>query len=465
MGEQRLSKDFYKRESSVNELPQSDLLQYAIENGMIDLDTIQKQIEMNERKKYLEMHTYKVWQSETDSKWRTHLPDEEKGRKLVKKSTKEDIENAIIKYYKSIEVKEDTANKNITLKQIFPEWISFKSIHTESTSYIKKITADWKKYYSIQTEFINKPLRKMTKLELDEWAHGMIKKYNLTKRAYYNMSIILRQCLDYAVEKGIIESNEFQKVKINTKLFKHTKKKTGETQVYSECEEERLINDMIRRFNRHPENTAPLAVMFMFETGLRIGEVCALKFDDISNGYISIQRQEVRDYEFEDEFNMKFRGFKVAEYAKTEDGYRDVYLTENARKILHICQIINQRYGYDKRDNYIFYSKGKRANHYSIQAMIKRGCEYIDIMVKSAHKIRKTYISTLIDSGLNIDEIRRTVGHSDERTTYGNYCFNRKTQKQTEDIIEFALASKKVTKSNQIFNMQNMEKQCIFAAN
>ena len=443
----------------------AEMLNFALENGMIDLDTIQMQIEMNERKKYLEMHTYKVWQSETDHKWRTHLPDEEKGRKLVKKSTKEDIEKAIIKYYKSIEVKVENEYKNITLKQIFPEWIAFKCIHTESTSYIKKITADWKKFYSIQTEFINKPLRKFTKLELDEWAHGMIKKYNMTKKAYYNMSIILRQCLDFAVEKGAIETNEFQKVKINTKLFRHTKKKAGETQVYSESEEERLINDMIRRFNKHPDNTAPLAVMFMFETGLRIGETCALKFEDISNGYISIQRQEVRDYEFIDDFNMKFKGFKVAEYAKTEDGYRDVYLTETARKILHVCQIINQKYGYDKKDDYIFHSSGKRTNHYSIQAMIKRGCEYIDMMVKSAHKIRKTYISTLIDSGLNIDEIRRTVGHSDERTTYSNYCYNRKTQKQTEDIIEFALANKKVTKSNQILYIQNMEKQRIFAVN
>ena len=463
MGKQRLSKNSYEREISVNELPKSDLLQYAIDNGMIDLDTIQKQIEMNERKKYLEMHTYKVWQSETDQKWRTHLPDEEKGRKLVKKSTKESIEDEIIKYYKSIEVKEEKVKKNTSLKEIFPEWISFKSIHTESTSYIKRITADWKKYYASQTDFINKPLKSFTKIELDEWAHGMIKQHEMTKKAYYNMSMILRQCMDYAVEKEILNSNEFQKVKINSKLFKRTKKKMSETQVYSESEEESLINDMIRRFNRHPDSAAPLAVMFMFETGIRIGEACALKFEDVSNGYIHIQRQEVREFEWVDEFTMKFKCFKIAEYAKSEDGYRDIYLTEVARKILHICKALNERYGYDKKGDFIFYNKGKRVNHYSIQAMIKRGCEYLDMMVKSAHKIRKTYISTLIDSGLNIDEIRRTVGHSDERTTYGNYCFNRKTQKQTEDIIEFALASKKVTKSNQNLMIQNIEKQRILA--
>ncbi|MCD7737671.1 MAG: hypothetical protein LUH58_01330 [Lachnospiraceae bacterium] len=54
-------------------------------------------------------------------------------------------------------------------------------------------------------------------------------------------------------------------------------------------------------------------------------------------------------------------------------------------------------------------------------------------------KVRKTYISALIDSGLNINEIRRLAGHEDERTTYKNYCFNRMTNKETENLLEKAL--------------------------
>ena len=55
-------------------LTDKEMLKFAVENGMIDIDTIQKQIEMNERKKYLEMHKSKIWQS-TDGKWYTFLPD------------------------------------------------------------------------------------------------------------------------------------------------------------------------------------------------------------------------------------------------------------------------------------------------------------------------------------------------------------------------------------------------------
>ena len=55
------------------------------------------------------------------------------------------------------------------------------------------------------------------------------------------------------------------------------------------------------------------------------------------------------------------------------------------------------------------------------------------------HKIRKTYISTLIDKNVNIDTITETVGHKDKRTTYNNYCFSRFSEKQTENMLEKAL--------------------------
>lgn len=58
------------------------------------------------------------------------------------------------------------------------------------------------------------------------------------------------------------------------------------------------------------------------------------------------------------------------------------------------------------------------------------------------HKIRKTYISALIDGNININEIRKQVGHEDERTTLRNYCFNRYTRNQTEEQMENALKLK-----------------------
>lgn len=426
-----------------------DLLKYAVENGMINLSYVQEQVEMKKRNELLEKHPYKIWEGK-DGKWRTYLPDEEKGRKLLKRNSKQEIELCVINYIQQNSeenIKKKIAN-NMTLQKIFPQWLDYKQIHTNSTSYIKRITADWHRFYVVQPEFINMPLQKMTYVFLDEWAHSMIKKYNLTKKSYYNMSMILRQCLDYAVECDYLSENVFSRVKVNTKLFQRVKKKTGESQVYTIDEEERFIKDMIRRFQNHPENTAPLAVMLAFETGVRIGELCVLKFEDIEGNYIHIQRQEIREFQKVDDYTMKFKCFKVVEYTKSEDGFRDIYLTSVAKKIIELAKYMNEVNGEYCKEGYIFVHNHKNINHYSIQAMILRGCNKVNMEVKTSHKIRKTYISTLIDSGLNIDAIRRFAGHSDERTTYGNYCYNRMTDQQTEEIVENALNINKVIRGN-----------------
>ena len=52
----------------VAELSKAELLNYAVENGIVDINTITKQIEMNERKKHLAMHQYEILQAEKHTK-------------------------------------------------------------------------------------------------------------------------------------------------------------------------------------------------------------------------------------------------------------------------------------------------------------------------------------------------------------------------------------------------------------
>lgn len=419
-----------------------EALKFAVENGIIDLSYIQNKYEMSRREEVLKKHKWAISQGK-DGFWRTYLPDETKPskRKLVKRKSKIDIEYLVIDYIEGRDVL--NKKKEILFKDLYKEWIESKAKHTNSTSYIKRITADWIKYYLPLTDLINKPIKDMTKIELDDWAHETIKNLQLTKKQYYNMSIIIRQSLEYATEKGYIEENPFERIKINSKMFRKVKKPTSQTQVFLTDEIPQIVYDMIRRFQNNPENTSPLAVLLDFEIGVRIGELIAIKRSDISEDFSSlhIQRQVVREYECADEEStkMKFAGFKVVEYTKTDDGDREVYLTDLARKIIRLVLSVNEYYNY-KCEDYIFIKGNQRLNHYAIQARIYRGCESIGIITKTMHKIRKTYISSLIDSGLNIDEIRRQVGHSDERTTYGNYCFNRLTSPETQAIMEDALS-------------------------
>lgn len=90
-------------------------------------------------------------------------------------------------------------------------------------------------------------------------------------------------------------------------------------------------------------------------------------------------------------------------------------------------------------DNYVFSTTPEPIPEHAIAHLYTKYCKMNGYIHKSSHKARKTYISTLIDANLNINSVRKIVGHSDERTTLGNYCFDRHSEAEKRKTIENAL--------------------------
>ena len=98
-----------------------DILNFAIENGLIDTDTIQCKMEMRKRQELLSKHTFDIWQGEKDKRWFTYLPDAEKpkGRVLKSRSTREALEDMIVEYYREVVTKP-------CFREVYAEWIQEK---------------------------------------------------------------------------------------------------------------------------------------------------------------------------------------------------------------------------------------------------------------------------------------------------------------------------------------------------
>ncbi len=195
----------------------------AIESGIIIIGDVQEQLEMKKKKDILSKHTYQIWQG-ANGYWYTHLPKlgcPEK-RQLIKRKSKDDLENGIVNYY----TKDDEQEKILkaTLNSIYYEWLDYKSLHTNASSSIRRIDCDWSKYYK-NDPIINTPLVQMDSLMLDKRAHKKIKDYEMTRTTYYNMSIILRQALIYAVDKKILAESPFKNVKVKTKMLRKVRKR------------------------------------------------------------------------------------------------------------------------------------------------------------------------------------------------------------------------------------------------
>lgn len=242
-----------------------------------------------------------------------------------------------------------------------------------------------------------------------------------------------------AYGRGLIPQDTFSEIKIESKLFAPSKKKDDKTQVFLVEETPQIIDELYRRFYNNTKCTAPLGVIFTFMTGLRIGELAALKFSDVDGNTLHVQRQEVRNFDLNSD-RCKMTGRSVEEHTKTFEGDRIVYLTEDALELLELVKRFNRK-NHEPEDEWIFIMNGERIDSTKFSTRLCESCKVLGISNKSMHKIRKTYISALIDGGVNINEIRKQVGHANETTTYRNYCYNRFNDKETRHQIQNALAS------------------------
>ncbi len=425
-----------------NEISFKDIntLKNALFYSKMSVDEVLEYIEDMTDKKILSQHPYAITQNK-DGRFSTYLPDEGKPgkrRKLVKADRKI-LEREIIKFFKECEQKKALAN--INLRDFYPKWLEYKSLHSGSSAYMRNIDGLWRKYYA-DAPLIDRPLAELDEYSLDVWAHGKIQRHSLTKTQYYNMAIIIRQSLELARKMGIVQANPFNSFKVDYKLFRPVVKKADATQVFLTKEQPLIESEAYADFEQ-TKKAACLAIPFAFQTGLRVSELVSLRWSDINEEQadcIHIQRMEIREQERRTDGTWQTSGRAVTDRTKSIQGNRNVYLTATARDILARLRLFNEEMGYGN-DSYIFLTEKGRVTAPMLDKRIRRYCRRAGIPQRGMHAIRRTYISTLIDAGdININYIRGQAGHADERTTYGNYCFNRKSKSLTAESMERALA-------------------------
>ena len=180
------------------ELTDKELLNYVLENGIISRDDVQKQIEMNERKKYLKAHNNEIWQGK-DKKWYTYLPDEStsSGRKLLKRSTQEPLEDGIVEHYKKL------ANEPL-VKAVFKEWVDQKlEYHEIKKQSYDKYTDNFARFFTNEAyHMADKKIKYITEDDLECFIKTVIAECKLTQKAYSDMRILINGIFKYAKKKG-----------------------------------------------------------------------------------------------------------------------------------------------------------------------------------------------------------------------------------------------------------------------
>ena len=398
-------------------LTESELLKKAIENGILDLDTIQAEVEMNERRKYLEMHQGKIWQS-TDKKWYTYLVGAS-GRKLVKRRTKEELDDAIISFYKN------TINEP-TIQEVFEWWIAEKIEYGEiQKQTYDRYKVDFDKFF-VSSEFNQRKIRYIDELDLEKFCKTQIHEYQLTNKRWANLRLILKAIFKYANRRGYTDLDIIkflQYLELPKTIFRHTRKKASDN-VFNQEE----IKQIVEYCNQKP-TLNNLAVLFAAYTGMRVGEIVALKWTDVKDNIIDVHRTQIV---FKEDGSYVH---SVKDDAKTEAGNREVIIIPQLRPVLHKLRMINPF------TEYVFQNgEGKTILKNTICKNLHNICDRLGIKRRGVHTLRKTFITNMINGNVEEAIIIEQVGHTMIETSKAYYYYNDKLTDYMSEKIQKAIS-------------------------
>lgn len=369
--------------------------------------------------KYLNQHTYRIYKGK-DKFWYTYLLDEKGERIKKRRQSKKDLEELVIEYYK---FKED----NPTIRTLFDEWNNgrLERAEIQPNSHTKYYN-DFQRFFLPTDELCLIPMKNIDEEMLRNHIIDNINRYSLTHKSYEGMRTLINGVFKMAKRKkhtSINISSFFEEIDLPRKLFVK-KQKSDSNEVFTDKEQIALCQYL----RSHP-SIHNYGLLLMFQTGLRIGELCVLQPKDITPKKISVNSTEIYYKE-----NGK-TVFDIKDSLKCGAETREVIITEKTLATLKRIELMNPN------GEFLFEKNGKRINSTRFNYHLYKACDNLGIPHRSTHKIRKTYASMLIDSNVEESIIKSQLGHKDISTTRNYYYFNTHnedyTAKQVASAINF----------------------------
>ena len=224
----------------------------------------------------------------------------------------------------------------------------------------------------------------------------------------YSMSGIKKQMrivtspLKLAAAMRIIPADPSIGVKLPNET--RVKKQTKEVIAYTNDEQERLF----KRVAVSPMNVGYFGILLMIETGLRCGELLALKWKDVQ---LDRSRMHVHATILNPMSNVKA---VYQDSPKTKSSNRIVPLTPKAKAIL-------KRLMEDRQTEWVFESKGRRYSYKQLMYQTKKLCRESGVPYYGEHVFRHTFATNCYYKGIDVKILSRLMGHSSVSVTYNTY--------------------------------------------
>lgn len=381
----------------------NDILQYAIDNGIIDMQYIQQQIDMNKRRKILEAHPYGLIYNEKKGRWYTRFKGDN-GVIQRNRATKGELEDLIVEFYENGETFEKK-EEIYTFSQAHDRWLKVQEEYGKNPNTIYKHESDWRRFFQ-GTKFARQNILTMTPHDIESFVIDSIKTKNLKRQAGVDLfgcinGVFYSAIMDRRIPKDENPCDLVDKKRFNRFYNKEKKSQTQRTLSFEEIK--KLIGRLNYDVSERPTSLSPYGVRLSLLTGMRSGEICGLRWRNVSETSIIICESE--------KYNQITKEYYMAD-TKTEKD-RTMPITEGLRLFLNDMRKLQKQYGITE-DFVISTNAGKlhtrNLSDYMIKASKKLGFD----ISKNIHAIRRTFNSYLREGGTSALLAGSIIGNTAE---------------------------------------------------
>lgn len=307
-----------------------------------------------------------------------------------------------------------------TCGELFDEWLMFIRSDIKESTFSKYVFAVEK---HLKPELGDIRICDLTTERLDQFIHNKLTHGKMNQeegpapKTVVDLLSIFKLTVKFGSERGLIFPGQ---------LTIHNPRQTlPEIKIMDETACEKLENYILN----HPDSTICIGILLSLYTGLRIGEVCALRWEDINfdTKTLTVNKTLMR---IQDPSPQAKRRTKIIEGTpKTGNSIRKIPLPEcicpflrELRQNPH-CYILTGTTSYmEPRSYYNRYQKilcNLNLNNYNY------------------HTLRHTFATRCIEHGFDVKSLSEILGHADVSTTMRRYVHpSMKTKRQQMQLLQ-----------------------------
>ena len=351
-----------------------------------DYDGIMDSTYLEAAIKMVKQHKYKIRQDK-DGRWSTYVKKEGEERKLIRKKTKKELEGFLIKYY-------DEDHKSFL--DAYNEWRSYHDKMVTNSS-ITKYDSDKKRYFE-DRPFSGQHIDALTEDDIKVFIKEVIDDRSLCQAAIKRLFYYVKDTFDFGLRHGYLKTNPIGYLSAKD-FYKYATKsiRSAKPNVVSDVNIGKLWEKYDEDLSKHPDYVPLYAVKLAALTGMRAGELAALKWEDVKSDHIVVCRSQ--------KYDPLLKEYYISE---TKNGEERIFpITDQIRELLsHI-----KRYG---GDLYLFGKGDEPITFRVICSCMKNKCRQVGIETHGIHAYRKTVNSKMALNGVPVSLRASLLGHSEE---------------------------------------------------